>query len=810
MREPPVIVDISALQSTESRGRGIAHFALSWCIALEQLRPSLVSVFGLNPLLAPPGELRGLLESGKVAYLNNEMTQRATIFHQLAPFDLSQPAGRLLPNKIPGQLTSATVYDLIPARDLMTELINPIDRRRYRTRLELVRSLDHLQVLSLGVAQDLTRILRIPSEKIAVVGAAANPDFVPASSRDLVRDSVLASLAGVSLNRRYVLYPSGSHPRKNNEQLIRAWALVPPYIRSSYQLVITGAFNPSAVAHLVNLAELLGAPGEIVIPGYVLDRDFVTLVQGADLVCFPSLAEGFGLPIVEALACQTRVIASSISPHDELLAEHDLFDPNNAKAIAGAIEHALTNRGVTSPHPISRWEDVAQRSASAFDAMLFEQRSRPAPKPLQRFRPRLAIVSPFPASPTGIARYSYRLAEALAKTDKVDLTCFFDGPCKDQIAPDGIESHRVESLLHVERLAGRFDQVVYVFGNSHHHLGSYAMLKQRRGIVMSHDVRLSNLYRHLYGDPGFLLGRLGRAIEKMYQGQLPPSIGATGDLEERDLDQYGILMARDVISMSSGFLVTSTAAAQLAEIDARPSSARKIAVLPFAMEAPRPVDVEFAETSTECPEVLVDQNGNLWGKPPPQDRMTYLAHFGIVDPIKSPVRLIEMVSELQSRDDLRLVFVGPIADVLCQELSRRARDLGIGERVLFTGPLESRDYLAWLKRASLALQLRTQSNGEASAAIGECLASAVSTVVSNIGWSRELPDGAVTRVDAGINARDLANVVVRLLDDMRLKTDIAQAGAVHASHYSFDYVARTLLARIAELPQATRTASAAT
>ncbi|HVB00707.1 MAG TPA: glycosyltransferase [Acidimicrobiales bacterium] len=810
MREPPVVVDISALQSVESRGRGIAHYALSWCIALERLRPDLVSVYRLNPALPPPGSLRELLASGKVAHLSSEMTQRATIFHQLAPFDLSQPVGHLLPNKLLCQLTSATVYDLIPARDLTTELIDPVDRRRYRTRLELVRSLDQLQVLSSSVARDLTRILGIQSEKIAVVGAAPDPEFVPALNRDLTREVVITSLEGASLNRRYVLYPSGSHPRKNNEQLLRAWALVPPHVRSAFQLVITGAFNRSTVFHLESLAAQLGTPGEVVIPGYVADRDFVALVQGADLVCFPSLAEGFGLPIVEALACQTRVIASSISPHDEQLTERDLFDPDDAQSIADAIERALTEQEATSAHPISTWDDVARKSAAVFDAMLSERRSRPAPRPLHRNRPRLAIVSPFPASPTGIARYSYRLAEALAKTDKVDLTCFFDGPSADQSAPDDIASYRVESLMHVEHLAGRFDEVVYVFGNSHHHLGAYAMLKKRRGLVMSHEVRLSNLYRHLYGDPGFRLGGLGRAIETMYQGQLPQSIGLTGDLEEQDLEQYGLLMARDIISMSSGFLVTSTAAAQLAEIDARPNSLRKIAVLPFAMEAPRLVDVGFTETSAACPPALVEQKDNLWGKPPPQDQMIYLAHFGIVDPIKNPLLLIETLAQLGNRQDLRLVFVGPVADALCLELNSRARDLGIEDRVLFTGPLGSRDYLAWLKRTSLALQLRAQSNGEASAAIGECLASSVSTIVSDIGWFGELPDDAVTHVNAGVGAFELANVTASLLDDARLRTDIAQAGAVHASHYSFDYVARTLLTRIVQIPDVARATSATT
>lgn len=797
MLEPSVVVDISALQSPESRGRGIGRYALSWALALERHRPDLVSAYTLNPALAPPGNLRDLESSGKVRARTAAIVERATIFHQLAPFDLLQPASTLLPKLRRDQLASATVYDLIPALDLERELIDARDQRRYRTRLELVRSLHGFQVLSQSVARDLSEVLDIRRDRIHFVGAAPDDAFVPPRHRTDAAHAAHARWAELGLHRPYVLYPSGSHPRKNNEYLIRAWSSLAVEVREAHQLVIVGGFDDATAHHLHHLASALGAGDGVVLPGYVTDAEMVGLVQGARLMCFASLAEGFGLPIVEALACETPVIASHIGPHEELLAPHDLFDPHDEAKIASAIEVALTREPSISEAPPS-WQAVAERTARCFDEMLSDLASRPMPKPLLRPRPRVAIVSPFPPAPSGIAKYSYRLVEALDATEKVEITCFSDGPTSGQIVPEGLPIHRVEALQHVERLSGPFDEVVYVVGNSHHHLGALAMAAKRRGVVMSHDVRLTNLYRHAHGDPGLELGGLGREIQRMYSGLVPATIGAGGDVFDDEFERYGLLMARDLISLSSQFLVTSDAAAHLATIDARPRDVRRITKLPFAMEAPRSESIEFVESRSARPPCLEDIARDFWGVPPPQDRFTYLGHFGIVDPSKNPELCIDAIAAISHRDDLRLVFVGPIADSLCAQLCQRARDLGIDDRVLFTGPLSARDYIAWLRRARLALQLRTQSNGEASAAVGECLASGVPTMVSDIGWSRELPSDVAIHVPREADAMLLASMISRLLDDEQLCRAFARSGETYASHFSFDYAARKLLSLVAD------------
>ena len=96
------------------------------------------------------------------------------------------------------------------------------------------------------------------------------------------------------------------------------------------------------------------------------------------------------------------------------------------------------------------------------------------------------------------------MIEEILATREVTVDVFADGPTPSVEAPAGAAVHAAPALASVERLTGRYDRVVYTFGNSHHHLGALALLRARPGAVVSHDVRLTNLYRHETGDPGLL------------------------------------------------------------------------------------------------------------------------------------------------------------------------------------------------------------------------------------------------------------------------------------------------------------------
>ncbi|MCU1493117.1 MAG: hypothetical protein JWO62_881 [Acidimicrobiaceae bacterium] len=794
-------MDLQALQSPSYRARGVGRYAEQWALALEHARPDLVGRFLLNPGLPPPGDVEELLASGKLRYSDapDAFPPSSRIFHSLAPLDTAVRLESLWPSAASRLLLSATVYDCIPALDPEHELADPAERSRYGVRLELLRAAAQLQVLSPSVAGDLGRVLG-GGPAAVVVGAAPSGSFRPPRDREEAERRVRSGVTG--LERPYVLYPTGSHPRKNNERLVEAWSLLPRDVTSSWQLVLAGDLPRSTTHHIAHVAERLGIADSVVTTGYVGDDLIVALYQAASLVCFPSLSEGFGLPVAEAIACHTPVVASDRPPISDLVPHDRRFDPERVEAIAAALAAALESSWVEAQGAtraptvaVSSWADVAARAADAFDGLLGGAR-RPLPR---RRRRRLAFVTPLPPAPTGVANYSYRLLEELAATGEVDLDAFADGPTPGQEAPDGIAVYRARSLEAVERLRGGYDRVVYALGNSHHHLGALALLRRRAGVVVAHDVRLTNLYRHEHGDPGLRPGGLGRAVQAMYGDGLPATLGADGDLSVEDVARYGVLMAREVVAGSERFLASSRPAAALAALEVGTGLARRLGVLPFAIEVPNGRHATFADEMAPPPPSLGPAMRATWGRGADAvaPRRPVVAHFGIVDPVKEPELLLDAFAIVRHAATTSpapvLAYVGPIGDELADRLVRHADELDLAEDVILTGPLGAHAYTSWLALATIAVQLRRSSNGEASAAVGDCLASGTATVASDLGWVRELPDDALVKVPASIADSSLATVMAQLLADAPRRDALGRAARAEADRRSFARTARHLL-----------------
>jgi glycosyltransferase involved in cell wall biosynthesis len=235
-----------------------------------------------------------------------------------------------------------TVHDLIYAR--FPEAHAGIRDRGMRLLVPLaVRRSDRVIAISHSTRNDLVELLGTPSEKIDVIpqGLGGGP-----SSQVIGRPSSPESSAvraRFDLGQRQVLLSlSAKRPHKNLLALIDALALIPPERRPV--LVLPG-YPTWHEAQLRERVEALGLQGEVRFPGWLSDEEIEGLWGVADAFVYPSLYEGFGLPVLEAMARGVPVACSNASSLPEVAGDAALlFDPGDEAAIAAAVERLFADR----------------------------------------------------------------------------------------------------------------------------------------------------------------------------------------------------------------------------------------------------------------------------------------------------------------------------------------------------------------------------------------------------------------------------------------------------------------------------------
>lgn len=187
-------------------------------------------------------------------------------------------------------------------------------------------------------AQDLQQYLKLSPGRVTVAphGVDASFHLAEPSQVDEVRTRF-------KLDKPYVLYCGSNKPHKNIARLVEAWAALPVPWRDKYSLVLAGAED---VRHLTgqHLAQQYGVLASTIVLGDCRGQDLPVLYSGACGFIFPSLYEGFGLPVLEAMACGTAVACSNSSSLPEVVGEAGLmFEAQDVHAISTAIQLLLSD-----------------------------------------------------------------------------------------------------------------------------------------------------------------------------------------------------------------------------------------------------------------------------------------------------------------------------------------------------------------------------------------------------------------------------------------------------------------------------------
>lgn len=782
MTPGPVVLDLQVLQSPGLCEGPVGRYAYELAVALERDHSHLVGRYLLSPDLPPPGDLGPLLDSGKVEYAGTlEAGFRASgVLHALAPFDLGVPIGRVWPRWAHerGLRFCATVHDFSVADHPGSSLNDLRLRTLYSGRLELLRAADRVLTVSSGTSGSLLKNLDLDRRKLHWVGAGTAPRFPGGASTQPARGAARAVTQ--DLESSFVLYiADDSH---DLEPAIVGFARLPETLRGSHQLVVYGQFPAPETSRLRQLAACEGIESRVVWAKPVPEEEMLRLYQAAELICFP-FGDGYDPRLAEARASGSVVIVPGADTLQSQATSRTQLDRSDPLAIRAAIERGLVDEDFREAsreqtrNLRTTWAQVASRTASVYEELLVLPR-----RPWRRRR-RVAIISPFPPVASGIANYSYRLVEKLASLGDFDIDCFADGLDRSPgrpSAPAGLPIYDARGFLSLEAATAGYDDVVYVLGNSEFHGAAFSSLRRRRGTVLAHDVRLSGLYHFAAGSRTATPEGLADTLHRIYGPVLPGTSALADEGLASQADTHGLLMAREVIALADRFLVTSQAAARLARIEAGPVLASRVGVVGFATEV-------LAARASAGISTAIDRRARV------------LASFGIVDPIKQPHKLLRTFAALATSDpDLILALVGPVSTDLARDLASLGEELGLDDRLIITGRVEADAYLDWLERTDLAVQLRGSFSGEASAAVGDCLACGVPMIVTDIGWMGELPDRAAFKVPRDVSSADLAEACGGLLEDQAARAALSSQARLYAGDHSFEAAARSLLAILDE------------
>jgi alpha-1,3-rhamnosyl/mannosyltransferase len=240
--------------------------------------------------------------------------------------------------------TAVVVYDLVPFVEAGHAQARAARIERATIRPALRRAAA-LACISAATRDDLVRRFPHAAGKATVIPLAADRAFAEPVARP----------GHPLLERPYVLAVGTLEPRKNLERLVAAWSLLPAELRARHDLALVGPRGWEDDA-ILRAAHAAGAK----LLGHVSDAELRALYAGAAAFAYPSLYEGFGLPVLEAMAAGAPVVTSSVSSLPEVAGDAALLvDPRDPRAIADALARVLADPALAA------WLRAAGRARAA-------------------------------------------------------------------------------------------------------------------------------------------------------------------------------------------------------------------------------------------------------------------------------------------------------------------------------------------------------------------------------------------------------------------------------------------------------------
>ncbi len=799
-----ILFDLQACQTPGSGPRGVGRYSYALFSNLIQLAPeheihALVSndlpiAVDLKPLSEsrvlriPPlpawgaardfnGGVQDTLDGVALSTFINSL--KPDVIHLSHVFEgfgerVALPAAN---KRAPGQLLTATLYDLIPLLFKDHYFQNEDFRRWYFARLAWLRKADHLLAISESSRMDAINLLGIEPSRITTIHGGIAEHFSPAVDH---KENKRALAARYKLRNKFVLYTGGDDHRKNIRGAVEGYAAIPAELRKDCQLVIVCAMEEHRKTMYLSFAKAAGlAQEDVLITGFVAETDLVAFYRACDVFIFPSLYEGLGLPVLEAMACGAPVLGADNSSVREIIVRSDaMFDAGLSKSIGDAIGRVLTSEkfadelrqyGVHRAKNFS-WSNTASLARDAFEEAGNRAREAGVQTAVSGWLPkkRLAVLSPFPPCRSGIADYNAKFLPFLARHFDIDL--FTDHyQISDEILTS---SFRIFDVDLFGSVAANYDAILYEFGNSEFHAHMLPLIEKFPGVVGLHDAYLSGLFAYM----DFNLGDTGSFAFEMLVAHGPQARRFSAPIQAVQDPNWATIVAlpctKSLLDQSLGIISHSPFNLEIARERYPQGWLSPYRIIPQMV--PLPLYYSTAQRN-EARQKLGFAPDDI-----------IVATFGHVAWTKWGDRLFEAFdrSPLAKDTKVHLVFAGELAkDSFGSRLSEVINASSCAQRVRITGFLAEAEFEMYLRVTDVAVQLRTKSRGGTPKGVLDCLAYGVPVIVNNDASYKDYPDDVVIKTEPDPSTAELSKILAALCADDTARRKLSQAGLKYVSDF---------------------------
>lgn len=595
-------------------------------------------------------------------------------------------------------------YDLIPL--LYHHRYRPDDN--YLSRLRLLFEAETIFTISQTVRNDLNIIIGIPMKRMV------NIDGAPVKRRHL--DTKKPKF---KVPTRYILMPTGDDIRKNNTLGVKGFELFRGR-DPDLMLILTSKFEPSLRVHLEKISN------NLIFAGNVSEDELSWLYEHSEMLLFPSEYEGLGLPVLEALVDNKKVVCSDIPVFREMSKTAFYhFDHHDESSIAAALQSAY--QGYEWDKKISEYSKLLKHYSWARTARELVKGLSKAPNRAPQHKSKkskIAIFAPFPSGYSAIGKVVAELHASI--TEEFDVDYYFEAGLSGKVLrPNYLHFVSNVYFAHDFNLSKykEYDAVVYHIGNSEYHFETIKYALYLPGFVVLHDTFLDGVYNELQKEGYISVKR--NEIEKLIDTAL---------------------------GVKNSSCLASIANAQLGLI-AHSSYAQKAAQDNLIENIP----IKRSHLPVSTPFYNVQEQAR---------KLVRIGLAGILTERKG-LDIIKQIASLPQFDNC-------IIDIFGFNYGQQdfLKQISEHPNVMVNTNLSDFEYQSKLENLDILINYRDDYRGETSLTALEAMRYGTAVVVRNIGWFSELPDDAVVKVE---NPEDLIIQVTELVQNKQKRMQIGKS-----------------------------------